>query len=135
MPNEKWSKMTIVAKGRFTPHVVLVETDQLPRGWDRSGVERAVAAVPGVHLWDDRPGAEMRRFGVTTSGHVLLFDPMGKLMFSGGITPARGHEGDCYGRASLIGLILGKPGNDRRPPVFGCPVVGPSVTRVRVGVS
>ena len=118
-------------QGRFTPVVVLVKTDQLPQGWSRSGLDRAIAAVPGIQLWDDRLGEETRRFGVTTSGHVLLFDPRGDLRFSGGITPSRGHEGDCYGRDALIGLILGKPGTDRKPPVFGCPVVDPTVTRVR----
>ena len=118
-------------QGRFTPHVVLVKTDQLPRGWDRSGLERSVAAVPGIRLWDDHLGAETRRFGVATSGHVLLFDARGDLKFSGGITPSRGHEGDCYGRETLIGLILGKPGPDRKPPVFGCPVVDHGLTRVR----
>ena len=45
----------------------------------------------------DPGGAEARRFGVATSGHVLLYDTRGDLIFSGGITPGRGEQGDNAG--------------------------------------
>ena len=53
----------------------------------------------------DDDGAEARRFGAETSGQTLLYDEHGALLFSGGITGARGHAGDNAGRASLVALL------------------------------
>jgi glyoxylase-like metal-dependent hydrolase (beta-lactamase superfamily II) len=43
-----------------------------------------------------------------TSGHVLVYDRSGKLLFSGGIAGARGQEGDNTGSAAASELSLGK---------------------------
>jgi hypothetical protein len=43
------------------------------------------------------------------------------LLFSGGITPARGHEGDSAGSDAIVELVKGRiPSNVIREPVFGC---------------
>ena len=68
----------------------------------------------------DFDSAEAKRFSATTSGHAMLFDRGGRLRFSGGITDARGHEGDNDGRDAVVSIING---GDRMPaatPVFGC---------------
>lgn len=113
------------SRGKFTPHVVLTKPTEAREGWEATSVERAAAAIPGVRLWQDRGGFEARRFGVVTSGHVLLFDAAGGLAFGGGITPARGHEGDNYGRTAVAALVAGRPAAGRDHPVFGCPLVNP----------
>ncbi len=51
-------------------------------------------------------GAEL---GSSTSGQVLLYDPSGRLAFSGGITAARGHVGDNAGSDAIVGLVMGWP--------------------------
>ena len=38
-------------------------------------------------------------------GHVLLYDKNGALVFSGGVTPARGHEGDSIGNSMILAII------------------------------
>ena len=73
----------------------------------------------------DGDGAEARRFGVATSGHVLLYDPRGDLIFSGGITAGRGERGDNRGRAALLGRIMGTGREGLEHPVFGCPLATP----------
>lgn len=80
---------------------------------------RSIAGVPSVA---DEGGVEARRFGVATSGHVLLFDRAGRLLFSGGITPARGHQGDSLGRDALLERLSGHGAysGPARSPVFGC---------------
>ncbi len=76
--------------------------------------------------WSSEDGDEARRFGAATSGHVMLYDAAGRLHFSGGITPARGHEGDSLGRDAVIDLIEAYRSAGRRcSPVFGCPLATP----------
>jgi hypothetical protein len=78
-----------------------------------------------VSLVDDPQGAEMARFGARTSGDVALFGPDGTLRFRGGITKARGQEGDNVGRCALRTLCRGAQSPVREAPVFGCPILDP----------
>jgi len=76
---------------------------------------------PGEVL-DDIDGREARLFGITTSGSVALFDQSGALLFHGGITPSRGHEGDNAGCAALTSLLAGRASAIRTTPVYGCSI-------------
>ena len=60
---------------------------------------------------------------MATSGHALLFDRDGRLLFRGGITPARGHEGDNFGASAIAARLAGRPAR-AEAPVFGCPIAG-----------
>jgi hypothetical protein len=44
----------------------------------------------------------------------------GSLVFSGGISDARGHEGDNPGRTALMAILTGGHPAAIRTPVFGC---------------
>ncbi len=68
----------------------------------------------------DKNAQLTRLFGIRTSGHCLLFDQSGQLLFSGGLTPLRGHEGSCPGNISLAECLHGQPPQTRQSPVFGC---------------
>ncbi|MBI1916912.1 MAG: RedB protein [Planctomycetes bacterium] len=98
--------------------------------WQETELWRSAARLPDVQvLWDDG-GREAARFGARTSGHVLLFAPDGDLLFSGGITPSRGHPGESPGRDALVTLLGGgDEWGPLTPPVrtdvFGCPLVTP----------
>ncbi|MEP7076187.1 MAG: hypothetical protein ABI878_10270 [Acidobacteriota bacterium] len=62
----------------------------------------------------------LREFGTLTSGQVLLYNARGGLVFSGGITPGRGHEGDNQGEESIKSFL--KSGRTDVPEtlVYGC---------------
>ena len=93
------------------------------RGWGPTEGLRGLGTMPGVHVLDDPGGEEAARFGAQTSGLVALYAQDGRLLFRGGITGARGHEGDNVGRRALIGLIQGNSSSyPRETPVFGCPI-------------
>ena len=99
----------------------------LPRSaghdWGPADGVRALGTMRGVHLIDDPGGEEAARFGALTSGLVALYAQDGRLLFRGGITAARGHEGDNRGEQALLGLIQGHPSSSPRDlPVFGCPL-------------
>jgi hypothetical protein len=75
-----------------------------------------------VRIIDDVGGREAARYGIVTSGHVLLFDPSGARLFSGGITGSRAHEGDNDGAEAVVRLVMGSGPAVPAHPVFGCAV-------------
>lgn len=101
-------------------HVVFLLPDGFPDGWQQSTLWNTANAIPGVTLWTDSGGRQAQLFGAQTSGQVLLYDPSGKLRFSGGITTGRGHAGDNPGLDALDRILFRKTDVLERAPVFGC---------------
>lgn len=79
-------------------------------------------SIPEATVILDIDGKEAKLFKSETSGQTVLYDPSGKLLFRGGITGSRGHEGDNLGQASIEQLALAKSSNVETNPVFGCPL-------------
>jgi hypothetical protein len=80
--------------------------------------------IPGVRAVRDESGLEARRFGVQTSGQVLLYGASGALIYSGGATGSRGKVGDNAGRAAILdALATGRAAASN--PVFGCELFAP----------
>jgi hypothetical protein len=114
---------------RVSAHAVVFRPRPEREHWPPSPIDAALAEIPGPAVHPDRGGDEARRFGVATSGHVLLYDTRGDLVFSGGITPGRGERGDSVGRAALLGRITGERRESPEPPVFGCSLRTPRLAR------
>ncbi len=113
--------------GRFAAHAIVYRPGRPSEDWDRAeDTSIDGASIPGLRLWADRGGQIGRRFGVETSGHVLLFDPAGRLLFEGGITPSRGHRWGNLGLEALVGRIERSDLGTGSGPVFGCPIVNPA---------
>lgn len=106
-------------QGRVRAHVLVARPPDVYEGWERTDLWDRMAAIPGVTVDADIDGEEARRFGATASGHVVVFDPDGRLRFSGGITGARGHEGDNPGRSRASAVIL-RIRDSGAGPTFGC---------------
>jgi hypothetical protein len=79
-------------------------------------------AVSQMHLefLRDPSGSEARRFGLTTSGEVAVYSAGGDLLYTGGITGARAHEGDNSGEDAAIAAVTGERTAQKQAPVFGC---------------
>jgi hypothetical protein len=95
-----------------------------------SALFRKVAKIPGVSVICDRDGSELKKFGFCTSGETRLYRADGSLIFVGGVTGSRGHEGDNPGREAVISLTR-DPANRAHPavvkrPSFGCALFDPS---------
>jgi hypothetical protein len=112
-------------RGRVAAHVLTYHPEGAAEGWESS------AGGSGFDFRRDPGGREAVRFGVETSGHVLLFDPSGRRLFSGGITISRGHRGDNPGLDRLIEAVEGSSVGSGSSPVFGCPVLRPLADRSR----
>ena len=101
----------LLARAKDKPEVTIV----LAPGGEAPG------SVPGARVFRD-DGDEARRFGAHTSGQVLVYGRDGRLTFSGGITPSRGHEGDSRGADLALRALTPNttPASDSSADVFGC---------------
>lgn len=102
--------------------VVFIRPSQFQQDWVKTAIWHNADSIPGVICVEDLSGKESQRFGVHTSGETLLYDPQGRLLFTGGITASRGHEGDNLGADIIGALASGRTGLQNRTPVFGCPL-------------
>jgi hypothetical protein len=107
-------------QNRVSVTVVFTVPDGVPAGWEQGDLWNSATSIPGLRVIRDQGGGEAHRFDVEGSGHVLLYAPSGKLLFSGGITSSRGHEGDNVGRSAIVSFILNGHTRVSHTPVFGC---------------
>lgn len=105
---------------RLGIQIALVVPPGAPPGWVDTPLRRAVLAATDLRVITDVDGAEARRFGALTSGQCYLYDVHCRLVFQGGLTPARGHEGDCVGTDAVIDVAFGRMPRTATAPVTGC---------------
>ncbi len=102
---------------------VVYRPEHAPADWEDTLVSRAVAESPHIWIVTDHGAQLAQAFGVKTSGHTLVYDNHGKLQFSGGITPGRGHQGDNAGEAAVRTILAGGTPQRSSSLVFGCAIV------------
>lgn len=107
-------------QGRVKVQAVFYRPEGSAADWAHTDLELSAKNIPGVNTVDDEGGVEAARFGANTSGHVALFGVRGELLFSGGITAARGHAGDNVGRESIEKILFRESVENHQTPVFGC---------------
>ncbi|MFZ1218278.1 MAG: hypothetical protein WAO00_03250 [Chthoniobacterales bacterium] len=103
-----------------TASVLFVKPSGAGSDWDDTDLRRSAAAIPGVSVTTDENGVEAARFGAETSGHTLVFDRSGTLLFSGGITGTRGHAGANAGESAVLAALRQQTPGRGRTSVFGC---------------
>lgn len=114
-------------QGKLKAYVVFSRPTGGGADWNDTGLWRSAADIPGVTPVGDDEGRETRRFGAETSGHTLLFAADGRLLFSGGITAARGHAGGNAGESAIVALVRQQAVARATTPVFGCQLVAPAL--------
>jgi hypothetical protein len=107
-------------QNRVSAIIVITIPDGVPAGWEKGDLWNSALTMPGLRVIRDPGGREAHQFDVQGSGHVLLFASSGKLLFSGGITASRGHEGDNVGLTAIVSFILHGQASVSQTPVFGC---------------
>ncbi|HWB09266.1 MAG TPA: hypothetical protein VG826_08580 [Pirellulales bacterium] len=90
--------------------------------WEKTDLWQMAENIPGVRAMADVDGAVARRFEARTSGQSFLYDGAGRLVFSGGLTAARGHSGDNPGESAIISWLKTGQISPENTPVFGCPL-------------
>lgn len=110
------------SQGHLTAYVLFLKPAGFSEQWERTDLWQSAARIPGVKVLIDDEGVEARRFHATTSGQANLYDADGRLLFSGGITSARGHSGDNAGRSAVESILNVGEADRSETFVFGCPL-------------
>ena len=105
---------------RLAADVVFLRPSDVGADWDHTDLWPRASAIRGVTTVRDDDGVEAARFRASTSGVTDLYDAQGRLLFSGGITSARGHEGESFGLRRIRSLLLTGKADRPDAPVFGC---------------
>jgi hypothetical protein len=124
------SRATVAELGRLLAElpspvqvqILLYTPDTVSESWTESDLTSQARAMPSVVIRRDVKGLEAKRFGMSFSGHTALYAPDGRRLFRGGITRARGHEGDNAGRAAILSLVSQGYAATTATPVFGCSI-------------
>jgi hypothetical protein len=109
-------------------YVFFLRPEGFSNKWVHGGTWGMAQRIPRVATMIDPMGKEAALFGARTSGQVVLYDANGKLAFSGGITPVRGHIGDSTGQRTIAALLKGERVDAKDSQVFGCPLQDPTTT-------
>lgn len=120
------AKIMAHSQGRLRAHVLFVKHEGVPDDWERASLWQNAAGIPGVNVVSDPDGIEARLFNAATSGQTVLYNTEGRLVFSGGITSARGHSGDNAGQSAIIAIVTAAVPAQNETSVFGCPLLNPT---------
>ena len=107
-------------EGPTAVHILFIRPKNVTDDWTETTLRKSAEAIPGAQVQLDPEGEEARRFGAESSGYVVLYSPEGNLLFSGGITGARGHAGDNAGENVVVALLNGQKAYLKHTAVFGC---------------
>ena len=115
------SRLMALCPKRANVSVLFLRPAGCPEAFADTDLRRQAQAIPGVMVATDDNGDAARRFGAATSGETLLYAPSGRLLFHGGLTGSRGHEGDNAGLSAAAAWLHGASGPSQSP-VYGCPM-------------
>ena len=116
----------------LTTQVVFMQTPKLEKLYKENSLLTQVKRLPRTKIIIDQEGKESKIFGAETSGLTHLYNELGELVFDGGLTMARGHEGDSVGKKSILEYLKGQK-NIKSSLVFGCDIFGKLKTLTMVG--
>lgn len=108
---------------RAAVQVVLVRPEGTEAGFEEGDVAERAAKIPGAKVVIDRDAREANRFVAKTSGSVVVYGATGTLLFTGGITSARGHEGRAPSFDQILAAVARGNGTQSltsSAPTFGC---------------
>ena len=92
--------------------------------WVETPLTQQVRRLANSRVVPDADGRMAQQFGATTSGQLLIYDEDHRLVFSGGITPSRGHEAESIASRKFATCLSGEATVELvKQPVFGCSIV------------
>jgi len=122
---EELNRLLGQCQNSVSVNVLFVRPNGVSDDWANTSLRKVAQSIPGVHVALDENGKEARRFGAESSGYVVLYNPKGELLFSGGITGTRGHEGQNAGEDAVIAMVNGRSMPLTHTHVYGCDLFDP----------
>jgi hypothetical protein len=133
-PKCSCSKATVVELEKLLPTLEGVDVKvvmNVPAGrdlsWSSGDLKDQVSPLKYVTIVNDMGGAEALRFHASTSGHAMLIDAQKNLIYSGGLTPGRGHVGETQGHTVIRKWARTKNQTSTIEKIFGCDIFGVQV--------
>lgn len=123
---EELARLMTQCQNRLKAYALFSKPKNSSVDWEQTDIWETAKLIPGLEVKIDLEGQTAEKFNTTTSGQVVVYDPQGKLLFSGGITSARGHAGDNIGRSSIVALVNNGVLPQITTPVFGCTLCLPN---------
>ncbi len=114
------SRLMTRLQGQVQGHVIFVVPEGLGQDWEKTDLWQSAAIIDGVQVHKDPEGALADAFGSFTSGQTLLYSASGELLFAGGLTATRSHEGNSVGRERIIDLVTSGSSDRAVSAVYGC---------------
>lgn len=101
--------------------IFFVKPDGANEEWTNSENWKLAQEIDGARIEIDEAAQLAKRLGALTSGQVFVCNQQGEILFSGGITGARGVEGDNAGRQAILSLASNLRSDSLLASnVFGC---------------
>ncbi|MFI4882635.1 MAG: hypothetical protein ACIAQU_08630 [Phycisphaerales bacterium JB064] len=110
--------------GAFAVRVIFFEPVDATESWRETDLWQRAQRLRNALVVADPDGRLCAGAGAEVSGCVALLDPSGGVQFWGGITAARGHEGENLGLIALRDILDGQEPRQRTADVFGCGIGG-----------
>jgi len=126
---EAIDRLVAALPGRLAVHAVFLDVAAGGRRPQDSALWQRIGRIPGARAHVDASGLWCGGEAFKTSGEVCVFSAEGKLLFHGGVTASRGHEGPSRGAEAIVAALREagpQLASVARAPVFGCGLEDPS---------
>ncbi len=117
---EELSKLLAGFQNKLKVIAIFTKPKGVNASWIKTDLWHKVKSLPNVEMFIDYENHEAKIFKANSSGEVFLFKPNGNLVFHGGITSSRGHEGDNKGRSTISHYLSTGEIKDKQTFTFGC---------------
>ena len=99
--------------------LVIMKYEQVPDA-DEKDFQEGLKGIRGARILRDPAGNMAKNLGAMTSGITYLVANDRKIIFQGGLTPSRGHEGETIGQAFILDWLRTRREATVLEKVFGC---------------
>jgi hypothetical protein len=108
-------------------HLVMVLSKEYADNWQDTPLQRQAAALRKVNVIQDWDGRIADAFSASTSGETYLYSPQGALLYHGGLTNGRGHEGFASGQEQILSALQTLSPQNQGDKVYGCRLPMPTL--------
>ncbi len=88
--------------------------------WKDSETVKSASRIPGVEVTVDYDGVIAKSYQAAASGECFLLDRKSSVLFHGGITGSRGHEGGNAGLDQISAIVRSNSRLTANNAVYGC---------------
>jgi hypothetical protein len=127
----EFSEIVVRSNGMLDAHLVFFKPEGASDEWGKSSLWKDATRIPGVIVHLDEGNKEAAYFGVQTSGHTLLYDKEGRLLFTGGLTEGRGVVGESHGSRTLAALLNHSATVQPPTSVYGCSLLNTEIVKAQ----